>query len=39
MNKQGKQNHICFACSRQFIDDYEKQKGYDEKMKQECLNA
>jgi transposase-like protein len=39
MNKQGKQNHICVACSRQFIDNYEKQKGYDEQTKQECLTA
>ena len=39
INKQGKQNHICVTCSRQFIDNYEKQKGYDEKTKQECLTA
>jgi transposase-like protein len=38
-NKQGKQNHICVTCNRQFIDKYEKQKGYDEKTKQECLTA
>jgi transposase-like protein len=37
INKQGKQNHICVTCSRQFIDNYEKPKGYDEKTKQECL--
>lgn len=27
------------TCNRQFIDNYEKQKGYDEKTKQECLTA
>jgi transposase-like protein len=37
INKQGKQNHICVICCRQFIDNYEKQKGYDEKTKKECL--
>ena len=39
INKQGKQNHICVTCSRQFIDSYEKQKGYDEETKRECLTA
>jgi len=39
INKQGKQNHICVTCGRQFIDNYEKQKGYDEKTKRECLTA
>jgi transposase-like protein len=31
INKQGKQNHICVTCGCQFIDNYEKQKFYDEK--------
>jgi len=39
INKQGKQNHIYVTCGRQFIDNYEKQKGYDEKTKRECLTA
>jgi transposase-like protein len=39
-NKQGKQNHICATCGRQFIKkNYERPKGYDEKTKQECLTA
>jgi hypothetical protein len=36
-DKPGKQNHICVTCGRQFIDNYEKQKGYDEKTQKECL--
>ncbi|WP_442490247.1 IS1/IS1595 family N-terminal zinc-binding domain-containing protein, partial [Gloeomargarita lithophora] len=36
-NKQSKQNHICVTCGRQFIENYERPKGYDEKTKQECL--
>ncbi|MEB3309744.1 MAG: IS1 family transposase [Snowella sp.] len=39
INKQRKQNYICVTCRRQFINNYEKQKGYDEKTKQECLTA
>ena len=39
INKQGKQNPICVTGGRQFIDNYEKQKGYDEKTKRECLTA
>ena len=35
--KQGKQNHICVACSRQFLDRYEPSKGYSENVKRECL--
>jgi transposase-like protein len=27
INKQGKQNHICVPCGRQFIDNYETHKG------------
>ena len=29
INKQGKQNHICLTCGRQFIDNYEKQKSVE----------
>ncbi len=39
INKQGKQNHICVTCHRQFIDNHEKQKGDDEQTQQECLTA
>jgi transposase-like protein len=35
--KKGKQNHICVKCGRQFIDDYECQRGYSETVKRECL--
>lgn len=34
---KGKQNHICVNCGRQFIDNYNKPKGYDQATKQECL--
>jgi transposase-like protein len=36
-NRQGKQNHICVACRRQFIDQYEPTLGYSEAVKRECL--
>ena len=35
--KRGKQNHICVACNRQFIDRYETTKGYSDEVKRECL--
>ena len=35
--KRGKQNHICVNCSCQFIDCYEKTRGYENEMKRECL--
>jgi insertion element IS1 protein InsB len=35
--KQGKQNHICVNCSRQFIDHYEPHRGYSN-AKRECLS-
>ena len=35
--KQGKQNHICVACGRQFIDHYAPPQGYSDAVKQECL--
>lgn len=35
-NKQGKQNHICVDCHRQFIDHYE-QQGYPDEVKRLCL--
>lgn len=36
--KSGRQNNICVACSRQFIDHYDLPKGYSAEFKQECLN-
>ena len=36
--KQGKQNHICAQCRRQFIDDYDAPRTYSEEVKQHCLN-
>ena len=36
-NRQGKQNHICVTCRRQFIDQYEATRGYSEAVKRECL--
>jgi transposase-like protein len=30
-HKQGKQNHICVVCGRQFIKDYNRPKGYKDK--------
>lgn len=35
--KKGKQNHICVNCGRQFIDHYERTKGYTDEVKRECL--
>lgn len=35
--KQGKQNHICVECRRQFIDHYDKPRAYSEEVKQHCL--
>lgn len=35
--KQGKQNHICVECGRQFIDQYDLDRIYSEQFKQECL--
>ena len=35
--KKGKQNHICVACGRQFIDCYDPPKGYSDEVKRECL--
>ena len=35
--KKGKQNHLCVACGRQFIDRYEPPKGYSKAFKRECL--
>jgi insertion element IS1 protein InsB len=36
-HKKGKQNYICIKGKRQFIDDYQPQKGYPEEVKRECL--
>ena len=35
--KQGKQNHICVECGRQFINPSEQTKAYPESIKQSCL--
>ncbi|GAB4319896.1 MAG: hypothetical protein OHK0047_02170 [Leptolyngbyaceae cyanobacterium] len=35
--RRGKQNHICVACGRQFIDHYTPQRGYSDEVKCECL--
>jgi insertion element IS1 protein InsB len=35
--RKGKQNHICVACGRQFIVDYEPHRGYSDKVRRECL--
>lgn len=36
-NKKGKQNHICVQCGRQFLNQYEPQRGYSEAIKRDCL--
>ncbi len=36
VSPNGKQNHICVSCGRQFIDSYEYQ-GYSAEVKKECL--
>ncbi len=36
-HKKGKQNYICVACKRQFIENYELSRGYAQEIKQECL--
>ncbi len=35
--RKGKQNHICVACGRQFIDVYEPHRGYSDTVRRECL--
>ena len=35
-HRRGKQNYICTACSRQFIESYSK-RGYNDEIKQQCL--
>jgi transposase-like protein len=35
--KRGKQNHICVACGRQFIEHYDSPQGYPDEFKRECL--
>ena len=34
---RGKQNHICVACGRQFIDVYTAPQGYSDAVKATCL--
>jgi len=35
--RRGKQNHICVACARQFLDHYSPSPGYSDEVKRECL--
>jgi len=35
--QRGKQNYLCKACRRQFIETYDPPSGYSEAFKQECL--
>ncbi|BAU65683.1 IS1 transposase [Stanieria sp. NIES-3757] len=35
--KKGKQNYLCVECDRQFLDCYQRQKGYSDEFKRECL--
>ena len=35
--KKGKQNYICVNCQRQFLDNYQIQRGYSDEFKRECL--
>ena len=35
--KQGKQNHVCVECGRQFINPREQVKAHPETIKQTCL--
>ena len=35
--RRGKQNHICVACSRQFLAHYTPRQGYSDEVKRECL--
>jgi transposase-like protein len=35
-HRKGKQNHVCVACGRQFLEDYTP-LGYDDRTKQLCL--
>lgn len=36
-HKRGKQNYRCIQCSRQFITNYNQDRGYSDDFKQECL--
>ena len=35
--KQGKQNHICYNCRRQFVIRNNKPPGYSDEVKRDCL--
>ncbi|WP_416666325.1 IS1 family transposase [Egbenema bharatensis] len=35
--RKGKQNHICVACGRQFIDTYDPHRGYSDEFRRECI--
>ena len=36
-HKRGKQNYRCVQCGRQFIANYNQNRGYSDEFKQECL--
>ena len=35
--RRGKQNHICVNCNRQFVESPQKNKGYSDEVKKNCL--
>ena len=35
--KKGKQNYLCVDCQRQFLECYQRQRGYSDEFKRECL--
>jgi len=35
--RRGKQNHICVNCSRQFVANPQKHRGYSDEVRRECL--
>ena len=35
--RRGKQNHICVDCGRQFIENPQAHRGYNDEIRQECL--
>ena len=36
-HRKGKQNHICGDCRRQFINEYQLYRGYNDEVRRECL--
>jgi len=35
--RRGKQNHICVNCDRQFVENPQNHRGYNDKMRKTCL--